>query len=127
MGSKNGLVFTLIFIASIVLISGCGSDPPPLADVTDTVTFDGDPLTQGTIVFDISGQRTAYGDIVNGQIQDMTTFEDGDGAPLGEAKIAIHSLGDLFPPDESSSETEPGDVPGDAPGDGGNSGMKPGV
>jgi len=57
--------------------------------VEGTVTFDGKPLEEGTIVFTVSGARDASGLIKNGEIQQVTSFKPGDGAPVGEARIAI--------------------------------------
>jgi len=70
-------------------ISGCFSKSPPLGLVEGTVTFDGKPLEEGTIVFSVSGARDASGLIKNGEIQQVTSFKPGDGAPIGEAKIAV--------------------------------------
>ena len=70
-------------------ISGCFSKSPPLGQVEGTVTFDGKPLEEGTIIFTVSGARDASGIIKNGEIQQVTSFKPGDGAPIGEAKIAV--------------------------------------
>ncbi|PQO36837.1 hypothetical protein C5Y96_06635 [Blastopirellula marina] len=72
---------------------GCDSGPS-LAQVTGTVTYQGKPLDKGTIVFEVSGTRSAFGTIENGQIVDVSTFKSGDGAPTGEARVAVNSYDD---------------------------------
>jgi hypothetical protein len=72
-----------------LLAAGCGSDRPELARVTGTVTLDGKPLPKGTITFESVGKRPATGTIVNGQITEVTTYDAGDGAPVGSHKVAI--------------------------------------
>jgi len=73
-------------------ISGCFSKDPPLGQVTGTVTYDGKPLEEGTIIFSVSGARDASGLIKNGEIQQVTSFKPGDGVPVGEARIAIIAI-----------------------------------
>lgn len=93
---------------------GCSSGHD-LVQIEGTVTIDGKPLEQGTILFEVSGARTAFGEVKNGQILSMTTFDPGDGVPIGEAKVAVNSL------DESSPTQAQADVSANAPG--GPSGM----
>jgi hypothetical protein len=49
-------------------------------------------LEQGTIVFHPETGRPARGTIERGKIVEVTTFEPGDGAPVGPVKIAIQSI-----------------------------------
>ena len=44
-----GLLLSLAIIAC--LLTGCGSDGPPRYQVTGEVTFDGQPVTDGQIIF----------------------------------------------------------------------------
>ena len=90
------------FIAAVLLLSlvclatapGCGgSDRAPLGEVTGTVSYNGQPIASGTIIFEVPGARPANGKIVDGQIQDVTTYEPNDGAPVGQAKIAVFATG----------------------------------
>jgi len=60
-----------------------------MAPVKGTVTHDGKPLANGTIRFEMTGQRPATGKIVNGEIVEMTTFKTNDGVPIGSHRIAI--------------------------------------
>jgi hypothetical protein len=70
---------------------GCGSEKPKLAKVRGTVTIDGRPLPRGTIVFESKGQRAATGNVVDGEIVEVTTFKPGDGCPVGDHKVAVRA------------------------------------
>jgi len=80
-------------VLSTVLV-GCGeeSDQPDLAKVTGVVTYDGQPLESGTIVFYPAAGRSASGEIAKGEILPLTTFKPEDGVPIGKHKVAIQSL-----------------------------------
>lgn len=97
-----------------------------MGDVSGTVTYEGEPLEKGSIVFEVPGMRTAHGEIVNGQIQNVTTFDPGDGVPVGEADVAIVAVkdGDSDPETKMEPEKEKSssDVPGGEPG---NTGVMP--
>jgi hypothetical protein len=77
----------------IALCGGC-SKGPRLGSVRGTVTFNDQPLAKGTIVFETAGARPATGRIENGQIADITTFDTGDGVPVGSHKVAIFASAD---------------------------------
>ena len=82
---------------------GCpGSGRPKTAPVTGTVTFQGQPLEQGTVVFDVEGAPSGKAKIVDGKIVDPTTYKTGDGIPVGKARIAVYST--------KSVESAPGPV-----------------
>ncbi len=83
--------YSVLLIAS-VLLAGCGSDGPALGTVEGTVTYDGQPLEQGTIVFHPAKGRPAHGKIENGRIIEVTTLQAGDGANVGPNKVAIQSV-----------------------------------
>ncbi len=69
---------------------GCGKSHTPLASITGNVSYRGQPLAQGTIIF-ASSHRTASGKIVNGKIVDVTTYRQNDGAPIGAHQIAVQA------------------------------------
>lgn len=70
--------------------AGCGFRQPT-AQVTGTVTFEGEPIEQGTIVFEGKDLRPATGKIENGKIIDCFTHDPGDGVPVGKHKVAIQA------------------------------------
>jgi len=74
----------------LALVGGCArGDRSPLGDVTGSVTYQGQPLQSGTIVFEVSGARPANGKIVAGKIAEVTTYDPDDGVPVGQARIAV--------------------------------------
>src|SRR5262245_53602644 len=83
---RRGLLF-----AGVMLCAGCSSGVP-MATVKGTVTLDGKPLAKGTIRFESAGQRPATGQIVNGNIVELTTYKPGDGVPIGSHKIAVWAM-----------------------------------
>ncbi|MCL2744445.1 MAG: hypothetical protein FWE67_11405 [Planctomycetaceae bacterium] len=89
MRNHSKYILCLILLLSVCCFPGCGPQRPPLGKVEGTVKFDGEPIKFGTIIFAVAGQRDASGLIENGVIKDVTTFDKGDGVPVGEAKIAV--------------------------------------
>lgn len=84
--------------AAVVLAgmaAGCGgTDGPELARVTGTVSYQGTPLTKGTISFqptDPNG-NPAVGTIESDGTYSLQTTEPGDGARLGSYNVAIRSV-----------------------------------
>lgn len=77
------------------LAAGCGgSSGPELARVTGTVSYQGKPISQGTISFqptDPSG-TPATGIIGADGSYALQTTEPGDGARLGSYAVAIRSV-----------------------------------
>lgn len=71
----------------VPLLTGCGGDP--LGSVKGTVTLDDNPLPNGTLTFEMPGRRPATAKVVNGQIVQATTFQPGDGVPVGAHKVAV--------------------------------------
>ena len=100
---------SLLLVASLMpLTAGCGSSQP-MGTVSGTVSYQGEPIQNGTIVFEVDGARPATGKIVNGQITDVTTDVKGDGVPVGTAKIAVTATD---APPEAAQETPAATDPG---------------
>jgi hypothetical protein len=77
-----------VFAMFALLVVGCGPSQR-LGNVSGTVTYQGEPIKNGAIVFEVPGARPATGKIVDGQITEVTTFEKGDGVPVGMANISV--------------------------------------
>lgn len=75
-------------VALCVLLAGCGSGAK-LGRVTGTVSVDGKPVTQGTIMFIPADGKAAVGSIGPDGHYTLTTFDDGDGALVGEHRVTI--------------------------------------
>lgn len=82
------LVPALLLVAAVL---GCGHDYE-LAPVSGSVTFDGQPLAHGKIQFFPGEGRTASGTIVDGRIEDVSTFEQDDGALVGSHRVAVYAF-----------------------------------
>ncbi|WP_235935126.1 hypothetical protein [Candidatus Laterigemmans baculatus] len=75
------------------LLSGCGDNNPTTAPVSGTVTFNGEPLQAGTVIFTPkAGGPPAYGEIQSDGTYALTTFEDGDGAVPGSHGVAVSAV-----------------------------------
>tara|TARA_R110002095_G_scaffold1315_1_gene6971 strand:- start:418 stop:843 length:426 start_codon:yes stop_codon:yes gene_type:complete len=83
----------------VLCVSGCSGttedkwtkDRPETFPVTGTVTSDGQPLQEATVVFRSTGAepRTAIGRTDARGNFVLRTFEDGDGAVRGQQKVSI--------------------------------------
>ena len=93
-------VFTL-FAASVLILGGCGGGGPETHPVLGTVTFDGDPVTNGEIVFrDAAGASKSYG----GPITDgKYSF---DSSP-GNKNVEISAMREV--PGQMDTESNPGE------------------
>ncbi len=96
----------LVPVASLVVLAAGCSDRPSLGKVKGTVTLDGTPLPYGTVTFELAGHRPATGKIVDGTITEVTTYDPGDGAPVGSHRVAV------------TANAEPGPAVAANPGDG---------
>ncbi|WP_166827117.1 hypothetical protein [Thalassoroseus pseudoceratinae] len=74
--------------------------------VSGTITYDGKPVTTGTVMFTpVGGGPPATGQIQQDGTYNLKTYEEGDGAVLGEHKVTIVAL-DMGSglPEEAASE-----------------------
>jgi hypothetical protein len=89
------LLLTALFLAATAV--GCGSDfvKPKLGKVHGKVTYKGKPVEGGHIVFTpATGKggetgQTATGEINSDGTFDLTTFDTGDGAILGQHIVTV--------------------------------------
>ena len=83
----------LLCAVSIPMLVGCGSgvERSSTEKVTGTVSYKNAPLKTGTITFEPEKGRSAIGEIVDGKIVKVTTYEDDDGAVIGNHKVGITS------------------------------------
>ncbi len=91
-------------LALLVCLTGCGEEAPPTGEVTGMVTYQGKPLSEGTITFIPQGGRPGYGKIVDGVITEVSTHEPNDGAPLGPNQVTIQAMAnanDMYAPAKS--------------------------
>jgi hypothetical protein len=73
-----------------LLICGCGGgNEREVAPVSGVVTIDGKPLDHGTVMFVPSVGQSAKGIINPDGSYVMTTYSNGDGAPVGENRVMV--------------------------------------
>ena len=91
----NGIVATyavrecLLVAFGGVLLAGCGGGQPAVAPVSGVVRLNGKPLASGQVTFWPNSGRSAAGFITADGSFRLTTFRDGDGAPVGENRVTI--------------------------------------
>ena len=90
LGGGAGLARCLVLLALVA--SGC-SNGPHLTKVTGTVTFEGIPLTNGSISFvSDSGRANAAGIINEHGEYTLSTHRPGDGVTPGTYRVCIASF-----------------------------------
>lgn len=86
---------TVLSLICVVLLStyGCGDGHPKRSIVTGTVTYNGKPLSIGSLVFiPVGGGPSAQGKIDRNGFYEMGTYEEDDGVIPGNYKIMITAL-----------------------------------
>jgi hypothetical protein len=89
----------LIALAVLAFIAGCNQSPYELAPVRGTVTIDGQPFTSGRVMFApaAAGEqrktgKPAFGLLAADGSFELTTYEEGDGAVVGEHWVTLIRL-----------------------------------
>jgi hypothetical protein len=90
---------SLLLVASAATLLGCGGDAskPQLGRVSGKVTYKGQPVTKGVVSFvprggpGVQTGQGATGEISSDGSYTLTTFENGDGAVLGEHTVLVIS------------------------------------
>lgn len=101
---KPTLLLACIIPLLAFAIAGCDrSGHPGLGKVQGTVSYQGKPISAGSLVFEVAGARQAQGTIVDGKITAVTTFSPGDGVPVGAARIAVFALATTVTPADKSA------------------------
>lgn len=91
MGARYGFVFAF----AVVAMTGCGSGDPAVNFVQGTVTIDGKPLENATVIFspvEGSGGRPATGKTDASGVYTLTDMQatvTGAGAAAGQYRVAI--------------------------------------
>ena len=90
-------------LISAMLLLGCsGADRPKMASVTGVVSYKGTPVAGATVNFSsATAPRNASGVTDETGKYRLTTFENNDGAILGDHKVTI------FKPDPAAKDDSP--------------------
>lgn len=92
----NKLTILAVIVASSIGCGGSG-DQLPRAQVTGTVTLNGEPVPAATILFRPASGRAGRGKVENGVIVEASTYGINDGIVLGTHKIAVQPIPDVAP------------------------------
>jgi hypothetical protein len=81
-------------LLSLVLLAGCGGNPARLetAPVEGTVTLDGQPVTEGVVIFTPERGRAGKGQIQPDGSFTVSTYGSGDGAVVGHHQVAVVAM-----------------------------------
>ena len=85
----------LTVLLALTALAGCGG--PKLAPVSGRVTCDGKPLANAALVLApipadanaLEAPRAASAAVIDGRIENVTTFKKGDGAFVGRHRVQI--------------------------------------
>ncbi len=91
--------YLALFTFSVVAVIGCGPAGPEMGDVTGTVTFQGKPLSTGTITFipETDGLPSAFAEIQENGTYVAQTRDFGNGVPVGKHRVMIIAVKDHGP------------------------------
>jgi hypothetical protein len=96
MSTKAFPHFAFVVLAAAVLpLVGCGSNQMKTAVVRGTVTYNGKPVPNGTVLFVPDSGPTATGEIGSDGSYRLTTYRKGDGAVLGKHKVMVVAVEDM--------------------------------
>ena len=110
---------TLFCVALAFTFTGCGYRRPPQVKTTGTVTLDGEPVAQASLMFIPDSGRPASGNTnTNGEFQ-VSSFGGNDGLPAGNYRVTATKLvlKDKFQQlydrqvERAAAEAEPGEEP----------------
>jgi len=128
--TNRGVICGAMALIFVSAASGCSSENRiETATVSGTVTFNGDPLQIGSLLFvPVTGGPSAEANIGTDGSFEMGTYDDDDGAVLGEHKVMITAFtapgGSGLPEDVIDGDGAPVSVIPDFYGDLEKSGLK---
>ena len=95
-GPRDRLARPAVVFALLLALAGCGESGPEMARVYGTVTYKGSPVPKGTISFIAAtpGGRNATGAIAEDGTYSLQTESPGDGAIVGEYRVAVTARDD---------------------------------
>ena len=94
-GHWQGLTASLVLVCLAAVTAGCGGgDAPDRYMLEGTVTFDGQPVPEGSVAFFPSGDKGNAGPAGNAKIVNgrYTTVESGTGVVGGPHRIVINGF-----------------------------------
>lgn len=91
----------LIFAFSLLMLNGCSNSGPQLIEVHGKVTYQGKPVTQGTVSFSpksssVGGIRTGVGAIKSDGSYELQALPGKKGVQPGEYLVSVNSYTGSF-------------------------------
>ena len=82
---------TLLVLCLFILPMGCSKgDRPAIAKAAGIVTLDGNPVEGATVTFEpVNGGRPCFGTTDLEGRYAITSYEEGDGAPVGDHYVSV--------------------------------------
>lgn len=87
-----------LMMTAAAVLAGCGSDAPTTIPVSGTVTYNGEPVTVGKVMFrpitvaEGLPKRPAMGKLQSDGSYRLSTFARNDGAVPGEYHVVIDAM-----------------------------------
>jgi len=78
-----------LVLSCLLPYAGCGKGRPATMQVSGRVTYQGQPVPEGSIMFHPEKGRPALGSIGPDGSYTLTTFDQGDGAAPGKYRVTI--------------------------------------
>jgi hypothetical protein len=127
----SGLSVVVSGLCCLLLVAGCGGggDQLETAEVTGKVTYKGEPLRIGSVLFTpVGGGPSAQANIDRNGNYTLGTYTETDGAVLGEHQVMIVAMtspgGSGLPEDANKGDVAPVSLIPDIYADPQNSGLK---
>ena len=114
-GRRAFVALTMIgaIAAATATLSGCGSNNRERGIVTGKVTYQGEPLRFGTVIFEPEAGQYATGTIQPDGTFRMTTRGEGEGAPTGKNRVRFVCFANQDP-SAKPAELENGPMQGES-------------
>ena len=90
---KRSVRVCFVLVGALLVGLPACTGGPRTYPVKGTVMYNGKPVPKGTVLFTpVSGGPTATGELNEDGTYRLTTYKPGDGAPLGEYRVAIMAM-----------------------------------
>jgi len=93
-------VVPILFLVPVLFLAGCGDSGPERGEVTGTVTLDGRPLAEATVVFQPAQGSPSYGETDSQGRYRLGYTADKPGAVVGKHRVSITTARVKGPPGE---------------------------
>ena len=89
LSNRKALVYSTLLLSGVAHSAGCNNYESETAIVRGTIVLDGEPVRKGTVMFVPLSGRAGRGLIEPDGTFQVSTYREGDGAAVGENKVAV--------------------------------------